>query len=297
VLITGASGLIGRRLTEFLLQKGCRVSHLGRNQAGQDIPHFQWDPELGKMDHQALQGVDAIIHLAGAGIADRRWTSRRKREILDSRVLSTRLLFETLKTVPHKVEAVINASAVGFYGLRADDAVMTEERKPGHDFLADVVQQWEAEADRIVSLGIRVVKIRTGIVLSREGGALKEIMKPVQWGLGAVLGTGEQYMSWIHRDDLCGIFAKAIEDKSIHGAYNAVAPSPITNRTFTYSIARVLRRRILLPSVPAWVLKIMLGEMADMVLLGNKVSNEKVSNAGYAFQYSHLDEALRELLS
>jgi len=248
------------------------------------------------MDHQALYGVDTIIHLAGAGIADRRWTAHRKREILDSRVLSTRLLFETLKTAPNKVETVINSSAVGYYGLRADDVLMTEESAPGHDFLADVVQQWESEANRIGSLGIRVVKIRTGIVLSREGGALREMMKPVQWGLGAVLGSGEQYLSWIHRDDLCGIFAKAMKDKSIQGACNAVAPHPVTNRTLTYSIARVLRRRILLPSVPAWILKVMLGEMADMVLLGSMVSSEKISNAGYSFQYLQLDEALRDLL-
>lgn len=248
------------------------------------------------MDHQALQGVNTIVHLAGAGIADRRWTAQRKREILDSRVQSTRLLYDCLKASPHAVEAVISASAIGYYGLRDDAAVMTEESPAGTDFLADVVKQWEDEADRFESLGIRVVKIRTGIVLAKEGGALKEIMKPILWRVGAVLGTGRQYMSWIHRDDLCAVFFKAMTDKAMRGAYNAVAPNPVTNQTLTYAIARAVQRRILLPAVPPWALKIMVGEMAQMVLLGSNVSAEKILRSGFTFQYPHLEEALTSLL-
>ncbi len=297
MLITGATGLIGRRLTEILLQKGCRVSHLSRNPNGSGIHQFKWDPARGHLDRTALNDVNAIVHLAGAGIADQRWTTQRKKQILESRVQSTRLLYDALQESPHNIKSFVSASAIGYYGLRDDATVMTEESPPGKDFLADVVTQWEAEADRIASLGIRLVKIRTGIVLAKEGGALKEIMKPIQRGVGAALGSGKQYMSWIHRDDLCGIFIQAIEESAMHGAYNAVAPGPVTNQTLTRSIARALHRRILLPPVPPWVLKVMLGEMAQMVLLGNCVSAEKILSTGFTFQYRGLETTLATLLS
>lgn len=257
---------------------------------------MHWDPARQIMDPSSLQGIDTIVHLAGTGIADQRWTKRRKQEILDSRVQSTALLFETLRAVPNKVKALVSASAIGYYEMSLDSKQFTEENEPGSDFLADVVVRWEREADKLSELGLRVVKIRTGIVFSVAGGALPKITQPIKWGVGAPLGTGRQYMSWIHEDDLCGIFAKAIEDETLHGAYNAVSPNPATNRDVTYAIAGAIHRRIFLPPVPSLLLKGALGEMANMILMGNNVSCGKIQRTGYSFVHPTLEGALTHLL-
>jgi uncharacterized protein (TIGR01777 family) len=295
VLITGGSGLIGSHLTHHLLQEGVQVVHLGRSKRNHVVPAYQWDVEAGEMDVRALGGVDSIVHLAGAGVADKRWTPQRKQEILQSRVQSTALLFSTLKTHFHQVKTFVSASAIGYYGFGNGNQIFDETSGPGNDFLSGVVVAWEKEVDALSALGIRLVKIRIGIVLSAKGGALKEMIRPIRWGMGAPLGSGEQFMSWIHIDDLCRIFTFALLRDELHGVFNATA-GWVTNREFTKKVAGILHRPLWLPSVPAPVLRMLLGEMADMVLNGSKVSSEKIKKAGFSFKFENLSDALQDLL-
>jgi uncharacterized protein len=296
ILITGASGSIGTRLTELLLDQGHQVAHLSRNHQRSKARIYLWDINKKQIDPHAFDGVDTIIHLAGAGIADKPWTDERKWEILKSRTQSTKLLHEELQKRKHSVTTFISASAIGYYGVEDNEKLYKENDESGTDFLANVVRQWEAEIDRISELDIRVVKIRIGIVLDPKHGALKELVKPVKYYAGAPLGTGEQYVSWIHLDDLVAIFLKAIQDETMRGAYNGVAPNPITNRELTKAIATQLGRPLFLPAVPAFVLKALLGEMATLVLKGNKVSSEKIEQTGLKFQYDKIEKALANLL-
>jgi uncharacterized protein len=295
ILITGASGLIGSRLTELLLQKGDQVVHLGRSKKTGNVPSFIWDVEKKSMDTKALEGIDTIFHLAGAGVADKRWTAARKKEILDSRVNSSRLLFETLKNENHSVKNFVCASAIGYYGFGMGDEIFTEESKAGEGFLAEVTRQWEEETNPIATLGLRLVKLRIGIVLSEKGGALAEMVKPIKLSIGSSLGTGQQYLSWIHIDDLCGLFIKAMEDEKMHGPYNAVT-NWATNADFTKAIATVLKKPLWLPSIPSFIMKIILGEMANIVLNGSKVSSEKIKQAGFQFKFTELKGALEDLV-
>ena len=296
ILLTGASGLVGTRLTDMLLQKGYQVAHLGRSKRPGKVPSYVWNVAKGEFDPEALNGVDAIIHLAGAGVAEKRWTSRRKKEILESRTKSSALLYETLKKINNKVRAVVSASAIGYYGFGLDEKTLfTEESKPGNDYLSRVVVAWEREVDAIASLGIRVVKIRIGIVLSDKGGALKEMAGPIKIGIGSPLGSGKQILSWIHLDDLCAMFIRAVEDESMKGAYNAVSPQPVTNRDMTSALAKVLNRPLLLPPVPALVLRIMIGEMTDIVVNGRNVSSEKIRKTGFTFKFTDLKSAFDAL--
>jgi len=296
ILITGGTGLVGSRLTEMLLNKGFEVSHIGRTKKAGRVPSFVWDIKQKKFDAHALKGVNTIVHLAGAGVADKRWTTARKKEILGSRIESTKLLFETLKTTSNEVNTVVAASAIGYYGFGMGEETVEEDSKPGTDFLAQVTKQWEAQVDKIGTLGIRTVKLRIGIVLSEKGGALAEMAKPIKLGAGAALGSGKQYLSWIHLDDLCEMFIKAIAAENMNGAYNAVGTGWVTNQEMTKAIAHILKKPLLLPSVPGFVLKIILGEMADMVLNGSKVSSKKIQKTGFSFQYTSLDDALKNLL-
>jgi uncharacterized protein (TIGR01777 family) len=297
ILITGASGLIGTRLTELLLQRKDRVSHLGRMKKDSDIHSFTWDVKQGRIDAEALNGVDTIVHLAGASVGDKRWTEKRKREILESRTKSTHLLYETLKKNRYTVKVFVTASGMSYYGYGDETRVFTESAPPANDFLARVVQQWEAEADKISELGIRVVKLRTGLVLSQKGGALKELVTPVKFFVGAPLGSGKQLMSWIHIDDLCGMFIKAIDDPAMSGAYNATGAYAVSNREMTNAIAKVLGKPVILPFVPSFVLKMILGEMAEMVLKGSQVSSDKIVKAGFHFKFNRLEDALEDLLA
>ncbi|MCW5911641.1 MAG: TIGR01777 family oxidoreductase [Cyclobacteriaceae bacterium] len=291
ILITGASGLVGPHLTGMLLQKGYPVVHVGRTKRAGKIPAFVWDVSKGELDAAALEGVDAIINLAGAGVADKRWTESRKREILESRTKSSALLYKTLASARHNVTTVVSASAMGYYGF--GEKIFTEESKPGSDFLATVTKQWEEETDKINDLSIRVVKLRIGIVLSDKGGALAEMAKPVRWGVGSPLGNGSQYLSWIHIDDLCSMFIKAVDDETMQGVYNAVSGNWVTNKEMTQAIGKVLNRPVWLPNVPGFVLKLMLGEMANLVLLGSRVSADKIKQTGFELQYTKLEEALK----
>ncbi|MGE0770654.1 MAG: TIGR01777 family oxidoreductase [Cyclobacteriaceae bacterium] len=296
ILVTGASGLIGQRLTDLLQQKGYQVSHLSRTSSDGPVKTYTWNVNRQTMEEGALDNVDTLVHLAGAGVADKRWTTSRKQEIRESRTHSTQLLYKALKSKPNRVKALISASAIGYYGFADEDRTFTELDPPANDFIARVVREWEAEVDRITTLGIRVVKVRIGIVLSEKGGALREMAAPVRWGVGSPLASGKQLLSWIHIDDVCGIFMHAMEDREMAGAYNAVGPYAVSNEELTKKIAKHLRRPLWLPNVPAFALKLYLGEMADMVIHGNNVSSEKIKKSGYTFRYPDLDGALDHLL-
>ena len=292
ILITGASGLIGSRLTELLLKQGHQVNHIGRTKRGGVVSSYVWNIETGEFDAEALAGVDAIIHLAGAGVADKRWTDERKNEILQSRLKSTQLLFQQLNSVYHSVKTVVSASAIGYYGFGLSEEVFTEESTPANDFLADVTTQWEQAVDTIKAFAIRVVKIRIGIVLSEHGGALPQMSLPIRYNVGSPLGSGKQYLSWIHLDDLCHIFIKAVTDEQMTGAYNGVTDW-CSNKEFTKAVANVLNKPLWLPNIPEFVLKIMLGEMADMIINGSKVSSDKIRKAGFVPSYTTLEGALK----
>ena len=255
-----------------------------------------WDIGKKTIDQSALTTVDAVIHLAGANVGDKRWTKKRKEDILQSRLQSTRLLFEELKKGNHHVTTFVSASAVGFYGSGNNQISFTEEDTQGKGFLADVVGKWERTVDEIATLGIRVVKLRAGVVLSERGGALKEMLLPIKMYVGSPLGTGEQMLSWIHLDDLCRIFIKAVEDDTMHGAYNAVAPNPVSNREFTFMIAKILKRPILILRVPAFAIKLLFGEMAEIVLEGSQISSKKIQASGFNFLFENAEDALVDLL-
>ena len=297
ILITGGTGLVGKRLTQLLLKKGYQISYLSRSKQNIDqVKVYQWNIKENQLDEEALQNADYIIHLAGAGVADKSWTRERKKVILESRTESTNLLFNYLKKLNLKPQAFISASAIGYYGLNTEEILLSEDCPPGKDFLADVTFKWEKSVEQIATLGIRTTKLRIGIVLSNQGGALSKIIQPIHFGAGAALGSGQQYMSWIHINDLCRMFIYALENDTISGIYNAVAAKPVTNAEFTNLAAKILHRPLLLPNVPAFALKVMLGEMAGIVLGGNKVSNQKILDAGFTLNYELLQDALEDLL-
>jgi uncharacterized protein (TIGR01777 family) len=270
---------------------------VGRTERKGLVESFHWDPNAGIMDVRALEGRDTVIHLAGANVAAKRWSSSHKQEILMSRLKSTALLREKLKEIPSEVKTVVMASAIGIFGFNLSDDWCTEESPAGKDFLADVVKQWEEEAAEIASMGIRLVKIRIGIVMTPEGGALHEMSRPMRLGVGAPLASGQQWVSWIHRDDLCGIFAAAVEHNHWSGAYNATAPNPVTNAELTEALSKAMHRRVILPAVPGVVLRLLLGEMADLVINGCRVASPRVTQAGYRFQHVDILESLRHLMS
>ena len=295
VLITGGTGLIGTRLSEMLIDAGYEVALLSREPAkSSHYRSFRWNPAAETIDEAAVPYADFIINLAGSSVADGKWTNERKHDIMGSRLGGLKLLHRELAKPGHQVKAVISASAIGIYG-DAGDALLTEETPPGlptHDFLADVAHQWELAAAPIAALGIRTVIPRIGVVLSADGGALPQIARPVKLGAGAALGNGRQYMSWIHIDDLCRLFLAMLEDDTWQGTYNAVAPNPVTNEEFTKTLAEVLHRPLLLPKVPAFGLKLAMGEMSDIVLASQRVSAARVLAHGFRFEYPELRAAL-----
>ena len=303
VLITGGTGLIGRQLTKFLSGKGYRVIILTRKMPastteGANIKFALWDVAKSTIDLAAIETADYIVHLAGAGVVDKKWTAAYKDEIIKSRTDSSALLIETLKNHPHAVKALISASAIGWYGEDPSPARkgFIETDKPAAGFLGDTCKLWEESVEPAEDLGIRVVKLRTGIVLSNQGGALAEFKKPVQFGVAGILGSGKQVVSWIHIDDLCRMYAAAIENDQISGSYNAVAPHPVSNKILTTELAKRLKGKFYIPlHVPAFVLKIILGSRSMEVLKSTTVSCEKIKKAGFTFLYPSVQEALSEL--
>lgn len=298
ILITGGSGLIGKPLTRLFLEKGFTIHHLSRHPKPESFPGvrvFSWDVFKGTIDEDCLNGVDTIIHLAGEDIAEKAWSNDRKHSIVESRTRSIRLLYDILRKTPgHMVRSVISSSAIGYYGDRKEELLL-EDSGPGHGFLADTCIEWEKAVDEGKELQLRVVKLRTGIVLAREGGALPEIARPVKVGLGAVLGSGRQWMSWIHVGDAVRMYAFAAENNSVEGVFNMVAPQPVTNRNFTEILAGVLKKKLWLPSVPPLALNFILGERSRLLLDSDKVSSEKIQAAGFTFEFINPEEALRDL--
>ncbi|MEQ9468843.1 MAG: TIGR01777 family oxidoreductase [Ekhidna sp.] len=295
VLITGGTGLVGSELSQLLTTKGYKVTHLSRNPTQKRYQTFYWDVKKGEIDEEAITSADAIIHLAGAGVSDKRWSESWKEEIYNSRINSTRLLKEKVQALNPKLKHFISASAIGYYGWDSGGELVGEESVKGDGFLADVVDDWESETDQFKSLKIKVSKVRIGIVLSEKGGALVEMARPVKYGIGAPLGSGRQYMSWIHITDLCGIFAHLLK-MGLEGTYNGVASSPATNKDFTKSLASQLRRPLWLPNVPKFALRLIVGEMSDILVGGNRVSSKKIEGTGFNFQFVALDHALQDLL-
>ena len=295
ILITGGTGLVGARLSAVLTEAGYHVAHVSRTLApGSPYRTFQWDPAAGTIDPAALPYADCVVNLAGSNVADGKWTPSHKHEILRSRLDGLELLHRELAKPGHHVRTLLSASAIGIYGDRGDELLYESSptAAPADDFLADVVLQWEAGARAIATPGLRVVLPRIGIVLSPEGGALVPIAKTVRYGAGAPLGSGRQYMSWIHLDDLCRLLSQMLQDELWHGEYNAVAPNPATNQEFTETLAQVMHRPLVLPKVPAFGLKLAMGEMSEIVLGSQRGSAAKVLSQGFQFEYPVLKAAL-----
>ena len=293
ILITGGTGMIGLKLSRLLRNQGHQVFHLSRSKREDDeFPAFIWDLSNGYLEEGALDGMEAIIHLAGANVGEGRWTTSRKKVIMDSRTSSGELLLSHLAKQSIKPKLFISASAVGFYGAFTGDTLLTESAPVGSDFLAEVCKQWESKIAPIEKMGIRLVTLRIGVVLSREGGALPKILEPP---VAAPIGSGEQYMSTIHIDDLVNMFLFAIENDSVNGTYNAVGPEPISNRDFTQLAAKAADKVYVPIAVPGFLLKIALGEMSQIVLGGNRVSGDKLLKAGFQFQFASVKEALDDL--
>src|SRR5258706_3562675 len=291
ILIAGGSGFIGKMLSEYFLSKGFDVAILSREKRDEKSI-FSWDPQKEEMDENAFRGISCIINLSGASISGKRWTRKRKQEIVNSRMQSTDFLYEKLRTEKHEVDTFISASGVGYYGSHKDEW-LDETSLPSYDFLSTCCRYWEESASKVSSLGIRVVIFRLGIVLSLRGGALPEFALPVKLFAGSPLGSGKQFISWIHHADLCSLFLKAAEDKNMHEIYNAVSPEPVTNRVFVKTLAQTLKRPMFLPPVPSFVLNLILGEMASAVTQGQRVSCKNNIEAGFKSQFPQMNEALK----
>ena len=295
VLITGATGLIGKPLTDALLKKGYQVSHLSRSPGkNPQVKTYIWDVAKGQIDEHCIDGVKTIIHLAGAGIAEKRWTKKRKALLMNSRTQSIRLIYQLLQKQPHQVKNVISASATGYYSNRGDE-LLTEDSQPLNDFLGTCCIEWEKAVDEGQALGLSVTKFRTGVVLSTKGGALPPISLPVKFGLGAAIGNGRQFIPWIHWQDAVDMYLQAIEGHLPADVYNMVAPNPVTNKQLTQAVARQLRKPLWAPNVPVFLLKLALGEMSLVVLGSTRVSALKVQDAGYKFKFENITDALSNI--
>jgi uncharacterized protein (TIGR01777 family) len=301
ILITGGTGLIGKALTESLLQKGHKVVILTRNKNMQstnpNISYKHWDLKNKTMAPDALEQVDAIVHLAGAGVVDRRWTDTYKQEILSSRTESSALLMQALANQKHQVKTFVSTSAIGWYGPDlANGKAFTETDESNSDYLGTTCELWEESVLPCKEMGIRLCIIRTGIVLSKDGGALREFIKPLKMGVAAILSTGNQMISWIHIRDLCNLYIRAIEQESMEGIYNGVAPHPVSNKELTLTLAKMVRKGFFVPvHVPAMVLKVMLGESSIEVLKSTTVSSKKTESTGFVYIYPTINSALQNL--
>ena len=297
VLITGGTGLIGIHLRRALQKCGYEVAILSRaNKIDDEFQTYLWDLDKNEIDKEVLNSVDYIIHLAGVNVGEKRWTSKRKQLILDSRIKSGELILNNIGWQNCQLKAYITASGTGYYGAITSDKIFSELDSAANDFLGQVCEKWEQLADGFAEKGIRSVKIRTGVVLTNRGGALSKMLVPVKLGIGSAIGSGNQYFPWIHIDDLCNIYIKAIEDTNMIGAYNAAAPEYITNKQFTHTIARHLKKPFWFPNIPSFVIRALFGEMSAILLNGSRVSSEKILNSGFVFKYPKLQDALKQLL-
>ena len=292
VLITGGSGLIGRRLSFLLKSRGYEVRILSRsNNPKNNYKTFVWNVSEQYINDSAFEGLNHIIHLAGAGIADKRWSEKRKKEIIASRVASTNLLYNSVKRLKTPLNSFISASATGYYGAVTSETIFEEKDKPAKDFLGKVCSLWEDSIFQFNEIKIRTVALRTGIVLSKDGGALKKMKTPII----TLLGNGKQYMPWIHIDDLCELYIKAIEDEQFKGAFNAVSPEHISNLSFSKKISKIFNYPFLALGAPSLILQIVFGEMSTIILNGSRISANKIKQAGFKFKFENLEKALKNL--
>ncbi len=293
VLITGGTGLVGKRLSSLLQSKGYEVRIVSRSENPKSpYKSFTWNVKQQSIDEKAFEDLDYIIHLAGAGIADRKWSQQRKQEIIDSRVQSTNLLYHTVEKLQTPLKGFISASAIGIYGSITSERIFEETDASGDDFLGKVCQLWEESAFQFKNKNIRTVVLRIGIVLSKSGGALEKMKTPII----TPLGNGKQYMPWIHIDDLCEMYVQAIENESYQGIYNAVAPEHNSNTSFSKILAKSFKKPFLPIGVPGFLLKIIFGEIAALLLQGSRISSEKIKQRGFKFQFPHLKGALNNLM-
>lgn len=299
ILITGATGLVGKALTHALLQKGYIVHELTRKDlvsTNPDLKKFRWDVYSGYVDERCIENVSAVIHLAGENIGAKPWTRRRRFELIESRTKSIYMVYDLLrKSKGHNVRTVISASAVGFYGDRGD-TLLAETNVAGTSFLADIVVQWEKAVDSGKLLNLRIAKLRSGIVLDKKEGALPELSKSVKAGFPAALGPGTQWLPWIHVTDVVNMYIFALENGNIEGAYNMAAPQNVTNEMFMQTLASVYHKPWWLPHVPAFTLRILLGKMSEMLLMSTKTSPQKILQAGFKFKFPELNQALADII-
>lgn len=303
ILIAGGTGLVGKKLTQLFISKGYDINILTRTiptkKAHQNIHYFLWDVLAGTIDNKAIETADHIVHLAGAGVADARWTTKRKQEIVDSRVQSCQLILKALETINNNVQSIISASAIGWYGADTPISLrdgFVETAPADTEFLGETCRLWESTMQPVLALNKRLVQFRIGIVLSNDGGALTEFKKPIKTGVAAILGSGKQVISWIHIADLCNLILYGIENNTMQGIYNAVAPETITNRALTLALAKKICGQFFIPiHVPAFLLKIILGEMSIEVLKSATVNSFKTQSAGFHFNYPTIDLALGQL--
>ncbi|MBP9151432.1 MAG: TIGR01777 family oxidoreductase [Flavobacteriales bacterium] len=298
ILITGGSGSIGKRLIPKLQSKGHEVFIIGRSKHnGLNVSSFVWDLEKGTMDESSLRDITHIIHLAGAGIADKPWSPKRKQEIIESRVKPLQILAKTLDSRNQRIKAIISSSAVGYYGGITSSNIFSEKDSAANDFLGSTCKMWEDAVKSFDEVTDREVRIRTGVVLMKEDGALAKLAKPVRFGFGAAVGSGNQWIPWIHVDDLVEIYLKSIEDPNLVGAYNAVALEHATQSVFIKKIGKALGKPVFLPPIPGFLLKAVLGEMSSVVTEGSRVSAQKLIDSDFEFKHPQLQEALNNLLA
>ena len=295
ILITGASGMLAKHLSREL-EREYSIRYLTRKVT--KINEYLWDLDQNYIDPKALIGVHTIIHLAGSSIATNRWTDKRKKDIISSRVDSAKLILHELKKLNINIDSFISASAIGYYGSNTTEKVLDEKSPKGNDFLSDVCFKWESAAEAFKSndAATRVAIVRIGIILDKNNGALQKIIKPIKYGLGSVIGNGNQYMPWVHINDLVRLFKFILDDMTIDGTFNAVSPDHITNRELTKTIARRLKKRIFLPKIPEFIIRLIFGEMSTILLNGSKVSSRKISDAGFSFEYDEINSTLKNLI-
>ncbi len=291
ILVTGGTGFIGNALCDLLREKGHTVLILSRTKT--DNPNtFYWNLAERYVDSEAVIKADFIIHLAGEGIADKRWTKQRKKNLINSRVETANLLFKKVKELNPNLKGFIAASGIGYYGATTSEKIYAENDAAGEDFISEICKVWEKATLQFETINIRTVIFRTGVVFAKEGGALEKLSQPIKLGVGSALGSGEQYIPWIHLEDLCNIYMAAIENSKINGIYNAVAPEHITNKILTKTMAKKLKKPLWLTNIPAFLMKLILGEMAVILLEGSRISSEKIMATGFKFKFPNINEAI-----
>lgn len=296
IIIAGGRGLIGSHLTSTFKEKGYKYIILSRSKnSAQENDYAYWDPDKGILDPEILEGADILINLSGSNVGKGRWTKRRKQDILDSRIKSTQLLFETSKKLKKKPKVYISSSAVGYYGLGETSIIHTESEEAATDFLGSVCKQWEDASNQFQSIGVRTVIFRTGLVLAKDAKAWKKMKFPVLFGLGTSLGSGRQIVPWIHVTDIVNMYLYAMFQKTVKGVYNAVAPEYSSMNLFYINLAKHLRRPNFLPAIPSFIVRFFMGEKSQLILSGNRISSEKIQSDGYHFTYHYLEKAFEDL--